>query len=334
MPASGTARALFRRIPGLVRTKRLLLAACRGIQPLRPPVESPALVAKMLVRPPDDDLITGNGFAARCRHVVNYDVPIVNDEVDDSRWWFCNPEFLEYFFREVAPDDEYVLFTHNSNVDRPIDQTFARKLEQPELVAWFATNVELRHPKLHSIPIGVGNPIKCDPRAFRTVKEALLEKSELFEASFSIDTNPAERRYCIEQTGVVPAAKQSTQRAFYERLASAYFCISPNGNGVDCYRTWQALYLRTIPIVTRSVLTDQHPDLPWIVLDDWSQFRNVEFTPELYERTLGAWDPDSYSLDHYLERVRETIRELRRRAVIPAATDRRRVGVRPSGRRL
>lgn len=318
--------ALFRRIPGVVATKRLLVALFRTVRPLRPPVESRALVTKMLVRPPDDTFITGNGFAARCRHVVNYDVPIVNEDAADSRWWFCNPEFLEYFFRELAPNDEYVLFTHNSNVDRPIDRKFDRKLEQPELVAWFATNVELRHPKLHSIPLGVGNPIKCDPVAFRAVQEAAPEKTELFEASFSVGTNPVERAYCIEQTGIDLAPKQTTQRAFYERLASACFCISPKGNGVDCYRTWQALYLHTIPIVTRSVLTDQHPDLPWVILDDWSEFRSIEFTYELYERTWGAWDTGAYTLDRYLERVRRTIRELPR----PAAS--RSLEPAPSGR--
>jgi len=307
MSAGRTANALFRRLPAAVKTKRILVSLFRIVHPLRPPVESPTLVTKMLVQPPDDSLITGNGFAARCRGVVNYDLLVVNAAAVDSRWWFCNPEFLEYFFRKLAPDDEYVLFTHNSNVDRPIDRTFARRLEQPELIAWFATNVELRHPKLHSIPLGVGNPIKCDPAAFRAVQKAPPPKNELFEASFSIDTNPVERTYCIEQTGIVPAPKQTTQHAFYERLASAYFCISPNGNGVDCYRTWQALYLRTIPIVTRSVLTDQHPDLPWIVLDDWSEFRRIEFTPELYDRVWEGWDPAGLTLDRYLDRVKATI---------------------------
>ena len=277
------------------------------VRPLSPPVESPSLVERMRVPPPDDRMITGNGFAGRCRFVVNYDALSVNEDAENADWWFCNPEFLEYFFRHVAPESKYVLFTHNSNVDRPIDASFARRLAQPELLAWFAINVELRHPKLHSIPLGVGNPIKCDPDAFRAVQDRPPGRSELFEASFDVSTNPVERVYCIEQTGIRPAPKTRTQREFYERLASAYFCISPNGNGVDCYRTWQALYLGTIPVVTRSILTEQHPCIPWIVLDDWADFHAVDFSEELYERTWGDWDPSALTLDRYLERVTDIV---------------------------
>jgi hypothetical protein len=308
MRVGASLKVRVRTVPGVISTKRAIVAAYRKVRPLRPPVESPALVTKMLVQPPDDRFITGNGFARRCRYVLNYDTFRVNEATDDEcEWWFCNPEFLEYFFRDLAPSREFVLFTHNSNVDRPIGPPFRTQLDRPELVAWFAVNVELSHPKLHSIPLGIGNPIKCDPVAFRMVQEEPPQKSELFEASFSVSTNPVERAYCIEQTGIVPAAKLRTQRDFYERLAAAHFCISPAGNGVDCYRTWQALYLRTIPIVTRSVLTDQHPDLPWIVLDDWADFRSIEFSPELYEKTWGDWDPASLTLDRYLERVADAI---------------------------
>jgi hypothetical protein len=88
-------------IPGVRPAKRLAVTTYRQLHPLRPPIESPALVARMLVAPNDDVFITGNGFAAHCRYVLNYDVLRVNDEVENN-WWFCNPEFLEYFFRHLA----------------------------------------------------------------------------------------------------------------------------------------------------------------------------------------------------------------------------------------
>jgi hypothetical protein len=262
----------------------------------------------MLVRADDAAFITGNGVADHCRFVLNYDVFRINDEVENN-WWFCNPEFLEYFLRRLAPDEDFVLFTHNSNVDRPIGPRFETALRRPELIAWFATNVELRHPKLFSMPLGVGNPVKCDIGALRRVRQQAPPKTQLFEGSFEVGTNPMERRYCIEQIGIEPAAKLPWAE-YFERLGSAYFCISPNGNGIDCYRTWQALYLRTIPVVTRSILTEQHPELPLIVLDDWSEFRSIEFSPELYEQTWRAWDPAEISLDRYVARVSATLGRL------------------------
>ena len=128
----------------------------------------------------------------------------------------------------------------------------------------------LHHPKLFSLPLGIANPIKVDPAVLQRVQEQAPPKTQLFEASFDVGTNVRERTYCIEQTGIEPSAKRPLVE-FFEQLASSYFCLSPHGNGIDCYRTWQALYLRTVPIVTRSALTEQHPELPLIVLDDWSE---------------------------------------------------------------
>jgi putative hemolysin len=300
------AKTLLRRVPGLVAGKRAAVGAYRLVRPLRPPVESPSLVTRMLVTSHEGDFITGNRFAEQCRYVLNYDVFRVNEEVDND-WWFCNPEFLDYFFRSLAPAGEFVLFTHNSNDDTPIGRRFAGRLERPGLRAWFATNVALDHPKLISIPLGIANPIKVDPAILTSAQAERPPKTQLFEASFDIGTNAAERTYCLEQTGVALAEKQVLPE-FFRRLASSYFCLSPNGNGIDCYRTWQALYLRTVPIVTRSLLTEQHPELPLIVLDDWSEFRAIEFSAELYERTWGNWDPAAIGFNRYLERVKTTLR--------------------------
>jgi hypothetical protein len=52
-------------------------------------------------------------------------------------------------------------------------------------------------------------------------------------------------------------------------MAQWRFCVSPPGNGIDCHRTWEALYLGVIPVVAPSPagLLDQ---LPCIVMDDIS----------------------------------------------------------------
>jgi hypothetical protein len=257
----------------------------------------------------DEAFITGNGIAARCRHVLNYQELTVNDGVDND-WWFCKADFLEYFFSELAPDDGFVLFSHNS--DRRIGRRFRRELRRRRLVAWFAQNPALVHPKLRALPIGVANPTWPigDTTVFRRVQATPPPKTELFDVSFVVDTNPDERTYCLEQTGL----RLAPRRPFPEhvrRLASAYFCISPRGNGIDTHRTWEALYLRTIPVVTRSLVTEHHPDVPMIVLNDWSEFGSVRFSPELYRHTWGEWGPEELGLDSYLRGVEEAVRELR-----------------------
>lgn len=296
------ARAQARKAKLQARKAKLL------VRPLRPPLHTPEQIARYS-RVQDRTLFTGNALAARCRHVLNFDTLTVNEEVDND-WWFCRTEFLDHFFREVAPDSSFVLFSHNS--DRPVGRRFAWYLRRKSLVAWFAANAGFRDPRLFAIPLGIANPFWAhgNAQALRAVQRAEIAKTRLFEVSFSIATNPRERLRCLAETGLELQPPCSFPD-YLERLASSCFSVSPEGEGLDTHRTWEALHLRAIPIVTRSVLTEQHPDVPMVVLDGWSQFREIDFGPELYAELWGDWSPAELELDVYLKRVGRILDDVR-----------------------
>jgi hypothetical protein len=280
------------------------------LHPPRPPRDTPERIADLSRVEPYTEFITGNGYASRCRYVLNYDVLSVNEEIEND-WWFCKSDWLEYFFRELAPDSPFVLFTANS--DRPIGRTFARQLDRPTLLAWFGNNVAFEHPKLFAVPLGLGDPSGAHGHAgeaVRAARRASLPKNRLFEVSFDVKTNPEERLHCLAETRLELDPPASTPE-YLRRLASSYFCVAPRGNGIDTHRVWEAIYLGTVSVVTRSVLTDQHPELPLVVLDDWSEFGSIAFTPELYAKTWGNWQPAELTLDGYLRRVSRKLQKLR-----------------------
>jgi hypothetical protein len=258
--------------------------------------------AERLGRPPESgEFLTGNGLAARCRHVLNYDGLEVNEHVDND-WWFCKVDHLERFFAELLPREPFVLVSHNG--DYPIDERFRRQLRRRRLRAWFAANVAFHHRKLIPVPLGIANPAweHGDPGALHAARETAGPRTELFDVSFSLETNEDERRYCLEQTGL-ELAPRLDHRAYLARLAASYFCLSPSGYGIDTHRTWEALYLGTVPVVIRSPLTDEYADLPWVVLDDWADFRSVDFSPQLHARLTASWDPASLSVESLVARL-------------------------------
>jgi len=262
----------------------------------------PEHIAALSVTAEDHPFITGNRLAARCRYVINFDDLIVNEDVDND-WWFCRSEFVEYFFAKYEPAEPYVLFSHNSG--RPIDASLRRIFRRRRLGGWFAANAAAHHPKLHAFPRGLADARwrHGDGAALRRVQAEQLEKTILFDASYDISTYRSEREYCRDQTGIEPGLRRDYE-PYLRGLASSYFCVAPRGNGIDTHRLWEALYLRTVPIVTRSVVCEQHPDLPIVALDDWSEFRREDFTPELYHRLIDGWYPAVLELDRYLgERV-------------------------------
>ncbi len=261
--------------------------------------------------------MSGDGLAARCGHA--FDEQLVVHEDGDPDWWFCKLDRLERFLAEHAPRRRFVLVTHNS--DYPVGARYKRVLRSWRIRAWLAANVDVRHRKLIPLPLGVANAQweHGDQAAIRAAQTAAVRKTALVDVSFSLDTNPAERRRCLEQSGLEQAPR-APYTEYLARLGASYFCLSPRGYGIDTHRTWEALYLRTVPIVARSALTDEYPDLPWIVVDDWSELRSLDLSPELYTRVMGDWQPSSLGLDALVTRLR---RRLASRRLTPWATPRR-----------
>jgi GR25 family glycosyltransferase involved in LPS biosynthesis/molybdopterin-guanine dinucleotide biosynthesis protein A len=55
------------------------------------------------------------------------------------------------------------------------------------------------------------------------------------------------------------------------------FTLSPYGNGMDCHRTWEALLLKTIPIVKTGPLDFlyKYYDLPILIVKDWNELKFI-----------------------------------------------------------
>ncbi len=248
-----------------------------------------------------------NSIAARCRHRFEYGRLLLN-EAAENNWYFCKTDYLEYFFANHAPVDDFVLLSGNS--DLKVGRRYARHLKRRNLVAWFAANLELRHPKAFPLAIGMANPSarwpNGDSEVLRAARDANVPKTELFHAGFALHTNPKVRERCLRETGV-PRTPPASFDEYVMQLAASYFCLSPEGKGIDCHRTWEALYVKTIPVVTRSVLAEHYRDFPIVVLDDWSQFKTIQFTPDLYRSLWQDWSVDEISLEGYLRRIEERV---------------------------
>lgn len=104
--------------------------------------------------------------------------------------------------------------------------------------------------------------------------------------------------------------RQTTRNDVWRRHQEAAFEASPRGNSIDCHRTWEALLLKTIPIVKTTPLDPLYDGLPVVIVSDWSEVTEDnlrrwrdEFAPwfdqplppELYSNhwigRFNAWKP-------------------------------------------
>ena len=92
--------------------------------------------------------------------------------------------------------------------------------------------------------------------------------------------------------------KQIPRNVVWQRYQQHSFEASPQGNGIDCHRTWEALLFKTIPIVKTSSIDSVFEDLPVAIVEDWSEVtpdRLAAWREEFAEAFEGPIHPKLYS---------------------------------------
>jgi len=193
---------------------------------------------------------------------------------------FCYTHRLGEFLSKLSLlQNEFILVTHNS--DGNITEAYLPLLESPKLRFWHAQNVMIKHAKLGGIPIGIANSMwpHGNQEILHSVIEKRIQKVNSVYFQFSIGTNRAERQKCYDALKHLPWQPSRDFRSYLETLATHRYAICPPGNGIDCHRVWECLYLGVIPILLRSVFTERvQTRFPCILLDRWTDFNEGDLS--------------------------------------------------------
>ena len=256
-----------------------------------------------------EDYITGNRLLDIC---------------NKTNATFCKTDYLGEF------TDSYhkVFVTHNSDY-----HITPHRLERgPKHGWWFAQNKDVVNKRVCSLPIGLENMTLRDQDQaqrgrfssevpFALQKALLIDKISSFNLektgevymNFNINTYQAERSSVwkrFEKEKWVKSTLSLPVQQFYQDLASHRFVISPRGNGIDCHRTWEALYLRTVPIVKHSTHMDDFGDLPIYFINDWSELCYNKLN-QFYEEQIinGKFGLDKLKISWWERHISEKLSE-------------------------
>lgn len=222
--------------------------------------------------------LSGDTFRNMCDwHFDEISKSFPPEQVQPGDLIFVKTDKIAQFFKEKHPFilNHYILVSHNS--DHPAPGPGLQFLDDPKLVAWFAQNIEYRHPKLHPIPIGIAN--KMWPHGNISMLETCLKqikvlpKTTWMYMNFNIQTCAGERKKAFEYFRNNPYCTISSGKSWAQYLldvGKARFIISPRGNGLDCHRTWEALYMGAIPIVKESPMDELFTELPVLIVKEWN----------------------------------------------------------------
>ena len=144
-----------------------------------------------------------------------------------------------------------------------------------------------------------------------------LPKDILCFCSFSLDTHPNRSLVyeSMKEQKFLTFGKifkewelhreMADNKSFLRFLKRSKFCISPPGKGADCFRTWDALYEKSIPIVQpkNCPVLSRYRDLPILYVDDYSEVTEDLLIKE-YKRMLDTeYDFSKLFLHYWTPRV-------------------------------
>ena len=258
--------------------------------------------------------LSGDSYFFSCQYFFTSGsvkkVPIKSGRHQKENSLFVNVGELEKFsnFLEKCPSrqfENHSLIIHNG--DDAIQDESLNFLAQ-YFLRIYAVNLLKISDKFSPIPIGLENHrlfTNGVPSDFSKLISSGLpsfgERKISILKSYSHHTNPSERLSCSQIASRIGSTSLHEASPFQYRkaLTNSRFVLSPMGNGLDCHRTWEAMYLGAVPIVRRIHWPFINRRLPILLIDEWKELLDLDFSsfqfPEKVKWSQEFWD-DFYEI--------------------------------------
>jgi len=179
----------------------------------------------------------------------------------------------------------FKLLSHNG------DATFTTEdvINRPTCVLkWYGQNIDSNNNNSVSLPIGLERQHWSKKRyniyahkhnkIFNYSHSTNHSKNKLLYINFNPNTNKNKRGWIIPHfkdkkwAFIRMGGINGDIDKYFKDCKESYFVICPDGNGIDCHRNWEMLYMGIVPVVEKSEFHDKvYGDLPVLVVDSFKE---------------------------------------------------------------
>lgn len=209
------------------------------------------------------------------------------------------------YFRDLYnPTDKYMLKL-STNVIGTFDYDIPENV-----VAWCGTNIDLDDPKIIHLPFGVNYPWPDDCILKQPVEGIRDIKNKDNNVYLNFSNNTYER--ILLKDIYAFSCRFNIQQNIDHHLHMYYlgrtdFTLCPIGEGLDCYRTYEALFMGSIPIIQRRAWCQWMEDigLPVILVDDLKVLK-INDLQEKKEKLNLDWNRELISEEYWRAKILKT----------------------------
>lgn len=229
---------------------------------------------------PSYPYISGDTFCALAANVclnLNGKIIIKRKNFNNNVFFINVDLFNKMELDNILPSGSRLII-HNGDASPDLDKL--RTISQTN-VKVFTSNLpkDFSTPGVTGIPIGLENAHWATNGRLNYYLNRLPyteggERSPEILVTFSVETNIKVRNYYLklaEKYGCYNRTGLSVKR-YSECLSRYMFILSPPGNGLDCHRTWEAIYHGCVPVMESKDNLFSEYDLPIYEVENLSDF--------------------------------------------------------------
>jgi len=216
--------------------------------------------------------------------------------------------YVKQLFSVIASmPQRFIIVTHNCDVNVDF-------VPPDNVIRWFSQNVNIIHDRIESIPIGLENS-RWFPEINKIGKmQKKIQQRKVFKkmvyVNHNIKTNPGKRQdpyNILKDMDWATTNYGSNGQGFDNYLDNIYnhpFVICPEGNGIDTHRTWECLYMNTIPIEKRNINNQFYTDLPILFVDDWNEITEKFLYDEYMRIENTEWNFEKLNFKYWENKIK------------------------------
>lgn len=165
----------------------------------------------------------------------------------------------------VMPDEGNYIIIHRDN-ERAFTKEFY-KLKKQSVKHIYTIECQVNEPDVTALPFGTAS-IGGDSPTLEQIRNELIEKDNDVPVFCRLNTNPftTQRSAVVNEVVNNPLVKvileQLDSYEFFKEIKSHKFNLSLQSGGKDTTRTWETLFLGTIPIISDCIELRHFEDLP------------------------------------------------------------------------
>jgi len=273
------------------------------------------LVYGSITRPPDQQL------------------PVFHEDMIDclqhSTVIFIEGGDIKKFVENIFPRIKVGIVVVSGDTDEAAPGKYLQMLTDERILHWFAMNCDVhadRVAKVTCLPLGISQWQVGGLNSLQEIEKALISglglrsgilpskqaklQDKLMLSAFDVRSNIAKRGPLWKEACTTNGTlRQLTTcghfsgASYYKALAEHCFVLAPEGVGLDTYRTWEALYMGSYPIVVSSTLNTQYHGLPVLVVQSFFELNETVLRETCQVYQSQTWNYAKLYLGYYFDAV-------------------------------